>query len=61
MARRGPNEGTIRRRTDGRWEARLIVTLPDGRRTRRSFLGKTRALVQAKLRLRTRVCFCYSM
>jgi hypothetical protein len=30
MARRGPNEGTIRRRSDGRWEARLVVTLVDG-------------------------------
>ena len=50
MGRRGPNEGTIRERRDGRWEARLVVTLPDGRRKRRSYLGRTRAAVQTKLR-----------
>lgn len=36
--RRGNNEGTIRKRSDGRWEARL--TLQDG--SRKSFYGKTR-------------------
>ena len=50
MARRGPNEGTIRKRKDGRWEARFVVTLTDGRRQRRSYLGRTRAAVAAKLR-----------
>ena len=50
MARRGPNEGTIRKRKDGRWEARLLVTLPDGRRTRRSYLGRNRATAVARLR-----------
>jgi hypothetical protein len=39
MARkRGNNEGTIRKRSDGRWEARILME--DG--TRRSFYGKTR-------------------
>ena len=49
VARRGPNEGSIRERSDGRWEARLVVTLPDGRRVRRSWLGRTRAVVRDKL------------
>lgn len=45
MARRGHNEGSIRRRADGRWEAR--VSLGDGKRT--SHFGKTRQEVAAKL------------
>jgi integrase len=49
MTRRGANEGTIRERKDGRWEARVLVTRPDGRRARRSLLGKTRAEVRDKL------------
>jgi integrase len=36
--KRGNNEGTIRKRSDGRWEARIVEE--DG--TRRSFYGKTR-------------------
>ncbi len=44
MARRGRGEGTIRRRSDGRWEA--IATLGE---QRRSFYGKTRAEVKQKL------------
>jgi integrase len=41
MARkRAKGEGTIRRRTDGLWEARLSVP---GRRTPKSFYGKTQA------------------
>lgn len=43
--RRANREGSITRRTDGRWEARL--TLADGRR--KSFYGKTRNEVQRKL------------
>jgi hypothetical protein len=49
MTRRGANEGTIRERKDGRWEARVLVTGPDGRRTRWSLLGRTRADVRDKL------------
>jgi integrase len=49
MARRGAHEGTIRERKDGRWEARVLVTRPDGRRARRSLLGRTRAEVRDKL------------
>lgn len=50
MARRGRNEGTIRQRADGRWEARAVLTNPDGRRARRSFLGRNRATVRDRLR-----------
>ncbi len=46
MTRRAKGEGHIRRRKDGRWEAR--ITLADGRR--RSYFGKTRAEVAQKLR-----------
>jgi integrase len=49
MTRRGANEGTIRERKDGRWEARVIVTGADGRRSRRSLLGRSRAEVRDKL------------
>ncbi len=44
--RRGHNEGTVRQRSDGRWEA--MVSLPGGKR--RSLYGKTRKEVQEKLR-----------
>lgn len=43
--RRGNGEGTITRRVDGRWEAKM--SLADGRR--KAFYGKTRAEVAAKL------------
>jgi integrase len=49
VARRGANEGTIRKRTDGRWEARVVVTDAGGRRVRRSLLGKSRSIVVEKL------------
>ena len=43
--RRGKGEGSIRLRSDGRWEARY--TLPDG--NSRSIMGKSRAEVAKKL------------
>jgi hypothetical protein len=46
MTRRGRNEGSINKRADGRWEARL--TLIDGKR--KSYYGKTRKEVADKLR-----------
>lgn len=49
MPRRGRNEGTIRKRTDGRWEARAVVTDPTGARVRRSFLGRDRASVRDRM------------
>jgi hypothetical protein len=45
MAKRGNNEGSIRQRPNGLWEARL--TLPGGQR--RSFYGDTRDDVRCKL------------
>jgi integrase len=50
VGRREAGEGTIRARPDGRWEARVIITEPDGRRVRRSLLGRTRTQVRDKLR-----------
>jgi len=43
--RRGNNEGNIKKRSDGRWEAR--VSLPNGKR--KSVYGRTRADVAAKM------------
>lgn len=45
-SRRGHNEGTIRHRSDGRWEAR--ISLANGKR--KSLFGRTRRDVQDKLR-----------
>jgi integrase len=45
MGKRGNNEGTITRRADGRWEAR--ISLPDSKR--KSFYGKTRQEVAQRL------------
>jgi integrase len=44
MARRGQNEGSIRLRPDGRWEARIMLGYK-----RFSFYGRTREEVQDKL------------
>ena len=44
-AKRGNNEGNIKRRSDGRWEAR--ITTRDG--TRKSFYGRTRQEVARRL------------
>jgi integrase len=49
MARRGPNEGNIYQRADGRWEARLHLGYQGGRRVRKSFYGHTRRAVQEQL------------
>ena len=48
--RRGHGEGSIRKRSDGRWEALLSDGYDgQGRRQRRNFLGRTRGEVQRKL------------
>lgn len=47
MARRGHNEGSIYKRSDGRWVASL--TLGDGSGKRREFYGKTRQEVVRRL------------
>lgn len=44
-SRRGSNEGTVTKRADGRWEARM--TLQQGKR--KCFYGRTRQEVQRKL------------
>lgn len=49
MSRRAANEGTIRERKDGRWEARVILTGADGRRRRRSLLARSQKEALAKL------------
>jgi integrase len=49
VSRRGAGEGTIRERRDGRWEARVILTQADGRRARRSLLGRSRGEVRDRL------------
>jgi integrase len=51
MAKRGNNDGTIRQRKDGRWEARVTIGYnPNGAQIRRSVYGATQAEVQSKLR-----------
>jgi integrase len=50
MSRRGQNEGTISKRADGRWMARLHLGYDTaGRRQRQTFYGTTRKEVQEKL------------
>lgn len=48
--KRGNNEGSIRKRQDGRWEAQYSVKRQsDGKTVRRSLYGKSRQAVQEKL------------
>lgn len=50
MAKRGQGEGTIAKRADGTWWARITVgRTPDGKQKRKAFYGKTRKEVQEKL------------
>lgn len=49
MTRRSRNEGSIRRRKDGRWEARVHLGYHNGRRLRRSVYGVSRREVSDKL------------
>ncbi len=48
MGRRGNGEGSIRRRTDGRWEGRYTVHTAEGRH-QKTVYGKTRKEAAAKL------------
>lgn len=50
MTRRANGEGTIYRRSDGRWEAALYVPDAEGRRRRKRLYGRTRAEVATQLR-----------
>lgn len=47
--RRGPNEGSIYQRKDGRWVASVNLGWADGKRQRKHFIGHTRREVQDKL------------
>lgn len=48
--KRGQNEGSIRKRKDGTWEARVTVgILANGKQNRKSLYGKTRQEVSAKM------------
>ncbi|HUY28580.1 MAG TPA: site-specific integrase [Candidatus Binataceae bacterium] len=47
--KRGQNEGSIRHRGDGRWEARLNLGRANGKRVRKSLFGPTRDEVARKL------------
>jgi len=49
MTRRGPNEGSIYQRMDGRWEGAVHLGYRDGRRDRRFAIGHTRKEVGDKL------------
>lgn len=50
MAKRGQGEGSISKRPDGTWWARITVgKTPDGKQKRKAFYGKTRKEVQEKL------------
>ncbi|WP_320998623.1 N-terminal phage integrase SAM-like domain-containing protein, partial [Hungatella effluvii] len=50
MAKRGQGEGTISKRPDGTWWARITVgRTPDGKQKRKAFYGKSRKEVQEKL------------
>ena len=49
MARRGRSEGSIHKRSDGRWVATVDGGFVNGRRVRKSYYGKTRQVVAEKL------------
>ena len=48
--RRGRGEGSITRRADGRWMARVDLGWQDGKRCRKTLYGRTKREVQEKLR-----------
>lgn len=47
---RGHGEGSISKRADGRWEAKVSLGYRHGKRVRKAYYGATRAEVQRKLR-----------
>jgi integrase len=49
MTRRGPNEGTVYERKDGRWAGGIHMGYQDGKRIRKWVIGNTRAEAVAKL------------
>ena len=54
MTRRGPSEGSIYKRSDGRWVAVLHLGYEDGHRRRKYLYGDNRREVQEKLSLSLR-------
>ena len=48
--RRGRGEGSITRRADGRWMARVDLGWQDGKRRRKTLYGRTKREVQDRLR-----------
>jgi len=49
MTRRGPNEGSLYQRRDGRWQGAVHLGYEHGRRVRKFVIGATRAEAAAKL------------
>src|SRR5262249_41815389 len=49
MARRGHNEGSIYKRSDGRWAGTITVGYEAGKRRRKTYYGETRKEVQEQL------------
>ena len=49
--RRGRGEGSVTRRADGRWMARVDLGWQDGKRCRKTLYGRTKRDVQDKLRV----------
>ena len=49
MSKRGPNEGSIYKRADGRWAAVVDLGWQDGKRKRKTFYAKTRGEVREQL------------
>lgn len=49
--RRGRGEGSIRKRSDGRWEGQISLGIADGKRKRKSVYGATKTEVQRKIRM----------
>src|SRR5688572_1920233 len=49
MTRRGPHEGSVHQRRDGRWVGSVHVGWLDGKRVRKHVFGRTRAEAADKL------------
>ena len=49
MTRRGPDEGSIYERWDGRWAGSVHIGYEDGRRVRKHVMGRTRSEVTDKM------------
>ena len=49
MTRRGPHEGSLYPRGDGRWEGAVHLGYEDGKRVRKWVIGRTRKEVAARL------------